>query len=133
MKKLIALPLSLLSLICFAQKIEVSPELAIQSMSPAEVDSHMSQVANAVSQSSPIRSDEITTINRAFYLKSNKTLTYMVSLSEHRNAEDVASSMRPSFCSGRTNKAFMSKGVNYQYSITTPRQSYNIIFSQKDC
>lgn len=116
-----------------AQSIQQSPDAVIATMTAAQVDAHMQAVAETISKSSPIRSDETTSITGAAYLKPMRTLVYRVSLSTSVSAQDAAKAMKPGFCSGRTNLALMAKGVVYQYGVTTPSESYNLIFSRRDC
>lgn len=117
----------------YGQTIQQSPELTIRGMTTSQVDAHMQSMAEAVSKSAPIRSDEATTITGAVYIKPLKTLIYRVRLSASIPAHEAAQSMRPGFCSGRTNIALMSKGVIYQYGVTTPTETYDLIFARKDC
>lgn len=117
----------------FSQKIENSPDQRFRTMTSEQIDRTMQDMAAAVSQSAPIQTDEWTTILGAVYLKPIRTLNYRVSLSQSRSAQAVAQTMKPNFCAGRTNLALMDKGVSYQYSVTTPRDTYNITFTRADC
>lgn len=133
MKAVLVTTLAAVASFGYAQKIERSPDLEISQMNSAQVDMAMTEVANVASQSTPIRADEITVVQRVIYLKPMRTLLYQVSLIKHRDASAVAATMRPSFCSGRTNRAFMSKGVTYKYAVTTPKETYSITFAEGDC
>lgn len=116
----------------FAQTIS-DPIAAIRAMSHAEVDDNMMAIAQQTTAAAPIQSDAITTITRAIYIKSTRTLAYTVQLSRAASAQEAAANMKPGLCRGRTVLALMEKGVSYQYSVTTPSQTYNITFKRSDC
>ena len=96
-----------------AQTITESPDKKIAAMTADQVDYVMSETAAATVKSAPIHTDAVTTITSAVYIRPQKTLFYRVLLSSSIRAADAAASMKPSFCSGRTNRAFMNKGVTY--------------------
>ena len=116
-----------------AQTITESPDKKIAAMTADQVDYVMSETAAATVKSAPIHADAVTTITSAVYIRPQKTLFYRVLLSSSIRAADAAASMKPSFCSSRTNRAFMNKGVTYKYGVTTPTESYDIAFTARDC
>jgi len=128
--------LAALGLLCtqalWAQTIS-DPVALIRAMSDAEVDANMTGIAQHITASAPVQADAVTTIARAVYLPTLKTLNYVVRLSESVPASTAAKRMGESLCKGRTNLAFMDRGVTYQYSVTTPSQTYSISFKRGDC
>lgn len=115
-----------------AQTIE-DPIAAIRAMSSAQVDETMQAIAQQTTLAAPLQTDQITTIVRAIYLRQMRTLNYTVQLSRAATPQEAAANMKPGLCRGRTVLALMDKGVNYQYSVTTPAQTYSITFKRSDC
>jgi len=56
-----------------------------------------------------------------------------VQLAEALTAQAAAQNLKDGLCKGRSVLAIMGRGVTYQYSVTTPTQSYNITFKRADC
>lgn len=119
--------------VAFAQTVHKSPEQEISALPIDQIDQLMAATAATVAKSVPIQADEITQVVGAVYLKPLRTLNYRVRLSQDISSAAAAAAMKPGFCSGSMNKAFMSRGVKYQYSVTTPAQSYIFVFGAKDC
>lgn len=136
MKTKISALLAAAGLVCapalVAQTI-ADPVAAIRTMSQAEVDANMAGIAQQTTAAAPIQADDVTTVVRAIYLPQMKTLNYVVRLSEAIPPAAAAKNMGGGLCKGRTVLAFMERGVIYQYSVTTPTQTYTITFKRGDC
>lgn len=109
------------------------PVAQVRSLSPAGVDANLAAMAQQVTLAAPIQTDDVTTVERAVYLPQLKTLTYMVRLSKAIPPQTVASNTVAAICGGRTNIAFMDRGVTYQYSVTTPAQTFFVSIKRSDC
>jgi hypothetical protein len=109
------------------------PIAEIRAMTRAQVDASMAEIAQGTTAAAPLQSDAITTIAGAIYIKKTRTLVYTVQLSRSTPPEEAAANMKAGLCRGRTVLAFLEKGVTYQYSVTTPAQTYNIVFKRSDC
>lgn len=115
-----------------AQSIS-DPVAEIGAMKPAEFDAFVAAIAQQTTAAAPIQSDAVTTITRAIYLPQIRTLNYTVQLAEALTAQAAAQNLKAGLCKGRSVLAIMGRGVTYQYSVTTPTQSYNITFKRADC
>ena len=115
-----------------AQSIS-DPVAEIRAMKSADFDAFMAAIAQQTSAAAPIQTDAVTTVTRAVYLPQMQTLNYTVQLAEALTAQAAAQSLKAGLCKGRSVLAIMGRGVTYQYSVTTPTQSYNITFKRADC
>ena len=115
-----------------AQSIS-DPVAEIRVMKPAEFDAFVAAIAQQTTAAAPIQTDAVTTITRAIYLPQIRTLNYTVQLAEALTAQAAAQNLKAGLCKGRSVLAIMGRGVTYQYSVTTPTQSYNITFKRADC
>ena len=109
------------------------PVAEIRAMKPAEFDAYMAAIAQQTTAAAPIQADAVTTVTRAIYMPQMKTLNYMVQLSQAIAPQAAAQSFKAGLCKGRSVLANMDRGVTYQYSVTTPAQSYNVTFKRADC
>lgn len=116
-----------------AQQISQPPEQQIRAMTPEQVDRTMQDMATTINQSVPMVTDRWITVRNAAYLKPLRILNYTVSIAQAYSAQDVAEFMKPNFCAGRVNLALMDRGVTYQYSVTTPAETFSIRFTRADC
>ena len=111
----------------------IDPVEQVRALSSAGVDANLAALAQQVNLAAPIRTDDVTTVERAVYLPNHKTINYMVRLSQSLPSQTVASNTVAAICGGRTNIAFMDRGVTYQYSVTTPTDTFAISIKRSDC
>lgn len=109
------------------------PVAQVRALSSAGVDANLAAMAQQVTLTAPIRTDDVTTIERAVYLPQYKTFNYVVRLSQSIPSQTLASNTVAAICRGRTNVAFMDRGVTYQYSVTTPSETFAISIKRADC
>ena len=105
----------------------------VRALTPDGVDETMAAMAQQVTLAAPITADKVTTFERAIYLRQSKLFNYVVKMTESIPPETVAKNTLAFVCSGRTNIAFMDRGVTYQYSVRTPTQSFAISVKRSDC
>lgn len=124
-----------ISCLCNAQVTQEQLD-AIAKASQSEVNRVMRASAEMAAKNTPFPVDSLTTVVGAVYFKETMTLTYYsripIDLSDQEKTAYIEE-YNQSFCKSAMNKAFLQKGVKYNYIYEMPTKKMSFTFDQKSC
>lgn len=108
----------------------------VRQASPAKIDFIMKSTAEAAAKSFPAQVDAITTVLTALYLQHNRTLVYSGRVTQQLTEQEqfeFSYQLQTQVCRSALNKAFMAKGVSYQYRYALPKENLVFTYNQASC